>query len=481
MTRLSSRFARILCVIALALSAGARADSVAPLHDGRIAFVLDDVVRIPSIRISQAARLNGLVSAPDGSHRLFVVDLEGAVLVIDHGKLMPKPFLDLAQVRRQSLRTGSWQEGLNSLAFHPDFARAGRPGHGKFYTFSTERAEPQAPTLPTRTGLPVHHHDVVAEWSVDDQSASVANAGSRREVLRIVHPTEGHVGGHLGFNPAATDRDPDYGMLYISVGDGADTVNNPRRLVDEWHIAQDKALPLGKILRVDPLPHGDKPYAVPRDNPFLGEASTLPEIWAYGLRNPERFSWDSAGANLMLIADIGQRQFEEVNIGRAGANYGWSEREGFTIVDHADESIRGPVAHDDAARGFTPPALVYSRDRGELAAITGGFVYRGNAIPELRGYYLFGDIATGRVFATDVTKLVEGKQATFFELPLQYGGQPQTLRQIVRGDRVDLRFGLDDAGEIYVLSKRNGVVYRLARAVPAVAPNRATDGAEPGK
>jgi glucose/arabinose dehydrogenase len=481
MTRLLPCCARMLCFTALAFPAGAPAEPVVPLQDGRIAFVLEDVVRVPSVRINHAARLNGLVSAPDGSHRLFVVDLDGAVLVIEHGKLLSKPFLDLAQVRRQTLRTGSLQEGLNSIAFHPDFARVGKPGHGKFYTFSSERAEAQASTLPTRAGLPVHHHDVVSEWKVDEQNPSVANPASRREVLRIVHPTEGHVGGCLGFNPAAREGEPDYGMLYISVGDGADTVNNPRRLIDEWHIAQDKALPLGKILRVDPMAHGDKPYAVPRDNPFLAEASTLPEIWAYGLRNPERFSWDSAGANLMLIADIGQKQFEEVNIGHAGANYGWSEREGFTVVDHANESVRGPVAQDDAKSGFTAPALVYGREGGELAAITGGFVYRGNAVPELRGYYVFGDIATGRVFATDVSKLVDGKQATFFELSLQYGGQQQTLRQVVRGDRVDLRFGLDDAGEIYVLSKRNGVVYRLARAVSAVAPNRATDGVEPGK
>lgn len=461
---------------AFAVPVQAQTDAAAPLDGARIAFVVEDVVRVPSIRIDRAARLNMLMSPPDGSHRLFVVDVDGAVLIVDGGKVSPKSFLDLARVRRGAfLAANSLQEGLNGIAFHPDFARAGKPGFGKFYTFSTERAEQGVPTLPTRSGLPVHHHDVIAEWSVNADNASVADISSHREVLRIAHPTEGHVGGHLGFDTTARDGDPDYGLLYISVGDGADTALLPRHLVDEWHIAQDKTLALGKILRVDPLAHGDKPYRVPSDNPFVNEPSTLPEIWAYGLRNPEHFSWDSAGAHRMLIADIGARQFEEVDVGHPGANYGWSEREGFTVVDHADEWVRGPVAHDDAARGFTPPALVYGRRGENLAAITGGCVYRGNAIPELRGYYVFGDIVSGRIFATDVSKLVEGKQAVFFELPLQYKGQLQTLRQIVRGDRVDLRIGTDDTGEIYLTSKRNGTIYRLARAVPASAPIRPAD------
>ena len=477
--RSRASFARLLFGAALALPLQSQADDTAPLDGARIAFVVEDIARVPSIRIDRAARLNVLVSPPDGSHRLFVVDVDGAVLIIDGGKVLPRSFLDLARVRRGAfLAANSLQEGLNGIAFHPDFARAGKPGFGKFYTLSTERLEPGVRTLPTRGGLPVHHHDVIAEWGVAADNPSVADVSSRREVLRIAHPTEGHVGGYLGFDTAARDGDPDYGLLYISVGDGGDTALFSRHLVDEWHIAQDKTLALGKILRIDPLAQGDKPYRVPSDNPFVDEPSTLPEIWAYGLRNPEHFSWDSAGAHRMLIADIGARQFEEVDIGHPGANYGWSEREGFTVVDHADEWVRGPVAHDDAARGFTPPALVYRRRGENLAAITGGYVYRGNAIPELRGYYLFGDIVSGRIFATDVSKLVEGKQATFYELPLQYNGQLQNLRQIVRGDRVDLRLGTDDTGEIYLTSKRNGTVYRLARAVGASAPIRAADAGD---
>ena len=476
---LRTAFAPLLFGAALALPLQTLADDAVPLDGARIAFVVEDVVRVPSIRIDRAARLNMLVSPSDGSHRLFVVDVDGAVLIVDGGKVLPKSFLDLARVRRGAfLAAQSLQEGLNGIAFHPDFALAGRPGFGKLYTFSTERAEPGVRTLPTRSGLPVHHHDVIAEWSVAAGDASVADASSRREVLRIAHPTEGHVGGHLGFDTAARDGEPDYGLLYISVGDGADTALFSRHLVDEWHIAQDKTLALGKILRIDPLANGDKPYRVPSDNPFVDEPSTLPEIWAYGLRNPEQFSWDSAGTRRMLIADIGARQFEEVDIGHSGANYGWSEREGFTVVDHTDEWIRGPVAHDDVTRGFTPPALVYGRRGENLAAITGGYVYRGNAIPELRGYYVFGDIVSGRIFATDASKLVDGKQAIFYELPLQYHGQLQNLRQIVRGDRVDLRFGTDDAGEVYLTSKRNGMIYRLARTVPASAPIRPADAGD---
>ena len=472
-------FAALLFAAALALPRPSHADDAATLDGARIAFVVEDVVRVPSIRIDRAARINMLASPPDGSHRLFVVDLDGAVLIVDGGKLLPRSFLDLARVRRGAFLTAeSLQQGLNSIAFHPDFAHAGKPGFGKFYTFSTERPEPGATVLSTRGNLPLHHDDVIAEWRVNPNDASMADPESRREVLRIAHPTDGHVGGYLGFDTAARDGDPDYGLLYISVGDGADTALLPHHLVDEWHIAQDKSVALGKILRIDPLAHGDKRYRVPLDNPFVSERSALPEIWAYGLRNPAHFSWDSAASHRMLIDDIGARQFEEVDIGRSGANYGWSEREGFTVVDHADEWTRGPVAHDDAGRGFTPPALVYGRRGENLAAITGATVYRGDAIVDLRGYYVFGDIVSGRIFATDVARLADGTQATFYELPLQYKGELRTMRQIVRGDRVDLRFGANDTGEIYLASKRNGMIYRLARAVPASAPIRPADAGD---
>ena len=438
------------------------------LQGARIAFEIQDVVAIPGFSASRPPRLNGLISPPDNSHRLFVVDMDGAILIVQDGVLMRRPFLDLARHRAGWFVKDALEEGLISMAFHPNFARPRLPGSGKFYTFSTERAGDARPTFFGRAGLPAPtHHDVVAEWSVDPSDPSKADAESRRELLRIAHPLDDHVGGQLAFNPNARPNDSEYGLLYISVGDGGNTIHRGK-LVDEWHTAQDKLLPLGKILRINPLPSINKPYSIPKDNPFASDPKALPEIWAYGLRNPQRISWDTGGNHIMLISDLGQKQFEEIDIGRSGANYGWSEREGINVVDHADEYHRQTITQTESASPFTPPALVYGRGVG--IAITGGYVSRRRDIPELNGQYLFGDIASGKIFATDVTTLNEGAQPPFYELPLLYRGKVESLREVVRNDRVDLRFGIDDLGYIYIMSKREGTVRRITRAVSADRP-----------
>ena len=254
------------------------------------------------------------------------------------------------------------------------------------------------------------------------------------------------------------------GFLYIGVGDGGNTelVNNQ---VDDWQLAQNGRVPLGKILRIDPLADGGQPYGVPADNPFVGREGTLPEIWALGLRNPQRFSWDTGGAHKMLIADIGQSQLEEINVGRAGANYGWGEREGTRMVKHGNSKYGLGLPFFDFVLGYTYPALVYGHHLG--MAVTGGFVYRGDALPQLRGMYVFGDVVSGKIFFADVQALDNGSQAAFYELPLVFQGKPGTLRQIVGAERADLRFGVDDRGEIHLLTKQDGMVRRLSALVPS--------------
>ena len=159
---------------------------------------------------------------------------------------------------------------------------------------------------------------------------------------------------------------------------------------------------------------------------------------------------------------------EEIDIGHAGANYGWGEREGTFVVDRDDPFHVSPLPPDDQHFGYTYPVIQYRHERRDTSyAITGGFVYRGRAIPALRGKYVFGDIASGRVFFADATTLVDGKPSPFAEIKLHYLGKDRSLLEILGGDtRADLRFGMDDRGEIYLLTKRDGVIRKLSIPAP---------------
>ncbi|MDQ6619793.1 MAG: PQQ-dependent sugar dehydrogenase [Pseudomonadota bacterium] len=454
------------CAIIAALSAlsGCGNESPRPaIHGAAIAIVLEDFVQVPASSTSlPRARINSMIAAPDGSHRLFVNDMVGKIYIVQDRKIMNAPFLDMAVARKDAFTSEDlFEQGLNTFAFHPDFARIGQPGYGRLYTFSTERVG-SGKARHALANQQAAHHDVVAEWRLDARNANRVDPESRRELLRIAHPLHDHVGGQIAFSPRAQPGSADYGMLYIGVGDGGNTVPRSHQ-VDAWRTAQDKSLPFGKLLRINPLGATDIPYTVPSDNPFVNERGALGEIWALGLRNPSRFSWDSAGDGKLLIADIGQTQLEEINVGQAGANYGWSQREGMRLVRHADERQRGNLPLYDRLLGFTYPAVSYGHHVG--FAVTGGFVYRGTALPVLTGMYVFGDVVNGRVFATAVEQLQSGRQAPMYELRFSYGGMEQTLLQILRTGRADLRIAVDERGEMYLLSKQDGTIRRFAGTV----------------
>jgi glucose/arabinose dehydrogenase len=211
-------------------------------------------------------------------------------------------------------------------------------------------------------------------------------------------------------------------------------------------------------------------YGIPGDNPFAndGNPKTLGEIWAYGLRNPHRFSWDTGGDRKMLIVDTGQAFIEEVNLGIKGANYGWGNREGTWVIDQRNEKVLLPLPKDDDKNGYTYPVAQYSHHipknyQGFYGiAITGGYVYRGKAIPELVGQYIFADFGNdARFFHVPVDELVNGKQAKIKELRLFDGKKEATFLQIIGSTRSDVRFGIDEEGEIYVTSKSDGKVRKL--------------------
>jgi hypothetical protein len=456
-----------VALLALALAAGsAPRAAAAPLppvaQDGRSATLVD-FVQIPASSATRPrARINLLGHAGDGSGRLFVNDMLGKLWVIQNGAVQPQPFLDLAAALGTAFDTLGSQVGFSTFAFHPDFATPGAAGFGKLYTSHAEKPFAGTPDFPAPLA-PVTFHSVLAEWSLD-ATTGLIDPTSKRDLLRVAHYTRDHPMGQIAFDPNAAPGNPERGLLYVALGDGGMFIGGE---IDPARTAQDLSDPRGKVLRIDPLGTStpehptNGAYGIPLGNPFVDQgAGVLEETFAYGFRNPHRFSWDTGGDGVMLLSDIGQANVEEINRIEAGGNYGWSEREGTFVVVHDDQNILLPLPPDDAQLGFSYPVAQYDHDDG--SAVVGGFVYRGSLLPQLQGRYVFGDIVNGRIFTVDVDDLVQGSQAPIEELTLLYQGQERTLLQILGNDlRADLRFGVDADGEIYVLSKRDGWVRML--------------------
>ncbi len=424
-----------------------------------LSVTLEEVVRIPaSAESPPLARINQLRQAADGTDRLFVNDLRGRLYIVDGGSITT--YLDLGAETPGFVDRPGLGGGFGSFAFHPDFA-----SNGLLYTVHTEALGGRRPDLVGPTTVEPVVHGVISEWHSAAPLAGVFS-GTRREVLRIEFPGTIHGIQEISFNPRSGPGSDDYGLLYVGVGDGGSVLaglpNNSRRLDS----------PLGTILRIAPS-RRDGPtgaYGIPADNPWASDPdpAILGEIWAYGFRNPHRFSWDQGGVGVLLIGEIGESNVEEINLGRAGGDYGWPIREGPFALDPEEPATLLPLPADDARLGFTYPAATYDRDDGN--AVVGGFVYRGRAVEALRGQYVFGDIPTGRIFHFDVADLARGGPVTISELTLTTTeGVETSLSALVERNRVDLRFGLDREGELYVLTKADGVVRRVGAAPVAIS------------
>ena len=432
---------------------------------------VEEFVRVPRTSDSSEggqtnpayARIQYLAPVRDGSGRLVLNDLRGPLYMTDESGRPPTVFLDL---RDQNVGFDDSmfpnETGLVSVAFHPQFGREGTPGFGKFYTAYSAGSD---------TGIADYldddaesHESVIREWTVTDPSVDLFS-GTSREVFRIGQFAPNHNIGTIAFNHHAEAGSPDYGILYAGLGDGG-AAHDPR------DYGQSLAVPQAAIIRIDPLGGDDtKGYGIPLDNPFVGSAGIAPEIWAYGLRHPQHFSWDTD--NRMFIGDIGQNQVEEVNLGMPGANYGWRLREGTFATGYSVGRGPGPAyprpSVDD--REFVYPVAQYDHDEGN--AVGGGFVYRGRAIPELRGKYVFADFPRGRLLAIDTDTLDVDQPVEIIEVRLVIGGREQDLIDVAGfpntyapGNRVDLRLGTDSANELYLLTKGDGWVRKLVPTPP---------------
>ena len=344
----------------------------------------------------------GMEAPNDGTGRLFVVQQGGQLRIIQNGSVVATPFLDV------SSKTGfvsGGELGLLGLAFHPSFST-----NRRFFVYYTQSVSGQI-------------QSVFSEFAASSSNANLADPTSERVMLVINQPFDNHKGGQMAFGPD--------GFLYMGLGDGGsegDPLGN----------GQNTQTLLGKILRIDinsAFAPG-KQYAIPPDNPFVSGGG-LPEIWAYGLRNPWRFSFDR-GTGKLFAGDVGQDSYEEVDIITKGGNFGWNKME----ASHCY-----PPGSMCSTAGLILPIMEYAHDAAGGQAIIGGFVYHGSAISGLAGDYVFGDLSSGHVWA--------GVQD-------MNGNWSQTL--VLTHSLTVSSLGQDTSGELYLLDYGNGAVLRVQAA-----------------
>ena len=474
------------------------------------------------------SRVNFLREEPGGSSkRLFINDLNGPLYILDKETHKFTTYLNFngrdgqPGIFHRLPTDNGFANGFICFTFDPDYAH-----NGKFYTIHLEDPEVEEAAMPDNRNFPglkldgytltptirapgtAQREAVLIEWT-DTNTSNNTFEGTARELMRVQENTRIHPMGDLIFNPAAGPGSPEWRVLYVANGDSGsgeslkpEMRSNPQRL----------DVVLGKILRIIPdlNTHRDTSilsengrYRVPKDNPFFATEGARPEIWAYGLRNPSRLSWTDDH----LIADvIGLYTWEMVDIIHKGANYGYSLREGNQLLlpnnktAPLPEDDKIPVRIDETKTGgmITPayPVIEYGHVKGGGDAIGSGYVYRGKAIPALRGKYIFGDISTGNIWYVDYKEMLaadDGNPQTMAEMhPVQIrwmkpGGSSEVYGSMypitewayherggkapsnpgygkVSGGRSDIHFCEDSDGELYILSKSDGMIRKVVAA-----------------
>ncbi len=437
-----------------------------PATDGVVTVGAVEFASLPFVD-DQAPRMMRLVDEP-GTGRLFVSDMWGLVYTVSYDGETVTRYLDLREPRwGLAVEASRREQGFQSFAVHPQFGQPGTPGFGKLYTYTdTSDTGPAADFVPG--GGSDAQDTILLEWTAADPYAAVYDGGPPRELLRVEQPFGNHNGGQLGFNPLAVPAGPDFGLLYIGSGDGGSGG-------DPLDLAQNLGSILGKVLRIDPLGSNSAngQYGIPADNPFAGDGDDgrLGEIYAYGVRNPQRFAWDERNGNL-FVADIGQNIVEEISLVPRGGNLGWNDWEGsFRFISRQAVSLVDPRGE----AGLSFPVVEYSRldplfQRRSMA--TGLVVYRDDAVPQLADLVLFGDGPSGEVFYFSADELPEGGQDAMRRVLFEHAGETKTLLQMVREKnleqertpttRADVRLDTGPGGQLFLLNKHDGVIRRLA-------------------
>lgn len=360
--------------------------------------------------------------------------------------------MDMAKLKPAFIHQPGLASGFGSFAFHPQYSK-----NGLLYTTHTEPAGTSKADFGYPDSIKVALQWVLTEWQTKDPAA-FPFSGTSRELLRanMVSPVHGFQ--EIVFNPLSKPRDEDYALLYIGVGDGGAVEHGYDFLTHSIaHI-------WGTILRINPAGRNSKngKYGIPSNNPFAkNTAGFLGETYAYGFRNPHRITWNKSGE--MLVSNIGQKNIESLYNVLPGQDCGWPIREG-SFVNEPGSKLESvfPLKIDDSIHHITYPVLQYDHDEGQ--AISGGYEYTGNAIPELKGKFIFGDIPTGRLFYADMNDIKPGNHATIKEWKVTYNGTDKTFYELSGSSRVDMHFGRDHAGELYILTKPDGKIYKIISA-----------------
>ncbi|MEP7107951.1 MAG: PQQ-dependent sugar dehydrogenase [Ferruginibacter sp.] len=398
------------------------------------------------------ARITKLDFEPHSGNS-FILDLRGKLYRLQNNQ--PVVYMDMAKLKPAFIHEPGLGTGFGSFAFHPEFAK-----NGLLYTTHAEATGSGKADFAYADSIKVSLQWVLSEWKTEQPGAAIFS-GKSRELFRANMVSVSHGVQEITFNPLAHPGDKDYGMLYIGIGDGGS--------VEEGYpfLANNRDKVWGSVLRIDPRGNNSAngQYGIPQDNPFVNgkDTTALGEIYAYGFRNPHRITWSRSGK--MLVSNIGHGRIESLNLLMPGHDYGWPIREGTFVIDpYGDLNKVYPLDPNDSIYHITYPVAQYDHEGGWVA-ISGGYEYTGKAIPQLAGKFLFGDIASGRMFYIEMADVKLGKQAAIKEWRVSIAGAQKSLKVLSGNDqRVDLHFGRDARGELYILTKTDGKVYKIVSA-----------------
>jgi glucose/arabinose dehydrogenase/mono/diheme cytochrome c family protein len=383
------------------------------------------------------------------TNELFIADLRGKLYRIVNDST--EVFMDMQKLRPKFINQPGLATGFGSFAFHPEYQT-----NGLMYTTHTESAGAGKADFGYHDSIKVELQWVLTEWKVQNVKDRQFK-GKGRELMRVNMPTGIHGVQEITFNKFARKGHPDYGLLYVGIGDGGSTE------LRHFLITEKPNVIWGSIIRIDPAGRNSKngSYGIPATNPFVKDGNAVPEIYAWGFRNPHKINWSRDGR--MFTANVGELNIEALYLVEPGRFYGWPLREGGFLIEFAKNKRKVlPLPANDSSFNITYPVAQFDHDEG--TAITGGFEYQGSNVPQLKGKYVFGDMGTARLFFVEMDDIKQGNLAEIKTWNISMNGKPTTLLEQCGTSRTDMRFGMDASGELYLFAKQNGKIYKLVNA-----------------